>query len=249
MGEGGVGKTTLLRQLGMGHFDPSTPITIGLNLEVVPWRILAGNPGVPYDVIGYWWDFGGAERFRFLCTSFMRGCVGGLLCYDTTRYSTVHQLKAWLRLWRANMQPDAPLCLVGLKQDLLDPEDQNRMWRTTQSIAEELGIRLYFNCSARNPDQIRDYLTVFFENVFAYNMQIVDGLLALRSPIDPYLYKIKNNLPINQIEMESPVFLKYSRIVEEYCEQNPTPCAARVMEFLDATLQIKCQNAAYSILL
>jgi len=112
-GEGGVGKTTLLRRFVEGTFFQSTKMTIGV--EFFLKTITLGDNEITLQL----WDFGGQERFRFLLESYVLGAKGALLMFDLTRINTLDKLDGWIDIVRKN-DPDLPILFVGTKTDLME---------------------------------------------------------------------------------------------------------------------------------
>ena len=113
VGDGGVGKSTMIQRLTTGHFIPQK-ITIGTDLATIDLDI-----GKKATVKLQIWDFGGEKRFRFFLPNYCRGATGCLLCYDLTRYASFENLKEWYRIVYENAS-EPIIILVGGKRDLAD---------------------------------------------------------------------------------------------------------------------------------
>ncbi len=112
-GEGGVGKTTLLKRYVEGKFSETTGLTVGVEFFVKELDF-----GVNHYTLQLW-DFGGQERFRFLLESYVVGAKGALLMFDLTRMLTLKNLQEWVNLLR-KYNPKLPLLFVGTKIDLAE---------------------------------------------------------------------------------------------------------------------------------
>nr|MDO8099005.1 GTP-binding protein [Candidatus Njordarchaeota archaeon] len=114
IGEGGVGKTSLIHRLVTGRFSDQ-PMTIGLGFASKTMRTSDGRT-VKLQV----WDVGGQPRFRLLLPSAKGGAKGVLLVFDLSRPSTFVRLHDWVRLVRTGPPPEKhlPIVLVGAKCDL-----------------------------------------------------------------------------------------------------------------------------------
>jgi small GTP-binding protein len=112
VGDGGVGKTTLIHRFLTGtYLDQRMTVGSGfatrdLNMEGVTITLAI-------------WDFAGEERFRFLLPTYCRGSLGCILAFDLTRPPTFYHLDQWLTLVRNNTN-DIPILLVGNKRDAGD---------------------------------------------------------------------------------------------------------------------------------
>ena len=119
-GEGGVGKTTLIKRYVDGIFDANTIMTIGANFAVKKMITKKGT-----EIHLQIWDLGGEERFRFILPMYIKGSSGGIICFDTTRYTSLKNLKeGWLQTIK-EILPNAPIVLIGTKTDL--PESNVNM--------------------------------------------------------------------------------------------------------------------------
>lgn len=109
VGDGGVGKTTLLHRYLTGNYLDQR-MTVGSGFATRDLEI----EGVIITLTI--WDFAGEERFRFLLPSYCRGALGCILAFDLARPSTFYHLDAWLNLVRNNTA-NIPILLVGTKCD------------------------------------------------------------------------------------------------------------------------------------
>jgi len=110
-GEGGVGKTTLLRRYVEGKFSSETKMTIGVEFFLKELNIDGQK------VMLQLWDFGGQERFRFLLESYVIGARGALLKFDLTRTMTLENIEQWIQIVRKE-DPELPILFLGSKSDL-----------------------------------------------------------------------------------------------------------------------------------
>ncbi|OLS12966.1 MAG: small GTP-binding protein [Promethearchaeota archaeon CR_4] len=112
-GDGGVGKTTLLRRIATQNYDPQS-LTIGLNHE--EWLISEKS-----DVIHLiCWDLGGQEQFQMIHHTYSTGTHGYIFAYDCTRPSTLWNIPLWIENLKQG-QPkieEIPKILIGTKYDL-----------------------------------------------------------------------------------------------------------------------------------
>ncbi len=118
VGDGNVGKTTLLQRYVEGLFTEDQKMTIGVNFYLKRIQIKE------YDIALQLWDFGGQTRFRFLLKKYVKGAAGALLLYDLTNLATMDNVNRWVELVRMH-NSSLPIILVGTKYDLVDPENNN----------------------------------------------------------------------------------------------------------------------------
>jgi small GTP-binding protein len=142
-GEGGVGKTTMIKRYTTGTFIANTMLTVGVEFHIskVP------EARVTLQI----WDLGGEDRFRFILPAYIRGASGGLLVFDMTRYQTFKNLSDWMDIIQKNA-PNTPLILVGAKADLAEQaavqEDTIDEFRDRYNFSE------YFKASAKTGENV-----------------------------------------------------------------------------------------------
>ena len=110
-GNGGIGKTTLLKLFCYNQYINNQKMTLGSEIFVKKAKI--NNQNVVLQI----WDLSGEEQFRFFLTDFIQGAEGALLGFDIKRRKSFLDLKKWVPLLRKH-NPDIPIILLGLKRDL-----------------------------------------------------------------------------------------------------------------------------------
>ena len=112
-GNGGVGKTSLLRRYVDGLFDESTIMTVGVDFFTK--ELAFDNARCLLQL----WDLGGQERFRYLLENFVMGARGALLLFDLTRMPVIKDILEWVNITRLH-DINLPILLIGTKSDLED---------------------------------------------------------------------------------------------------------------------------------
>lgn len=112
-GDGGVGKTTLLRRYVNGVFDESTIQTIGVDFFLKEMHFEDLNASCTLQL----WDLGGQERFRHILESFVMGARGALLLFDLTNMPKIEGILNWVNIVRSH-DINLPILFVGTKLDL-----------------------------------------------------------------------------------------------------------------------------------
>ena len=149
-GDGGTGKTTLIRRYLTDEFVDDTKTTIGV--EFARSTIELENFG---DVILQIWDFAGEERFRFVLPSYVAGSHAAALVFDKSRPPTLYSLTEWLQIIRKSSE-EIPIILVGSKIDLApDPPDMAFIDR----LRLEYGVLDYYETSAKTGENVKEVFT------------------------------------------------------------------------------------------
>ena len=157
-GEGGVGKTSLVKvYIGMG-FSPYQRLTVGTQhfFKEVPrsnkhWKLVI-------------WDLGGEERFRFLAPVFLKGAKGAVFVFDVTREETFDRLDEWLSIVEKTIG-DIPRVLVGNKVDL----EEFRLISTdiARDYAKRRGFIDYIETSARTGVNVSKPFDILLDRILA----------------------------------------------------------------------------------
>lgn len=111
VGDGNVGKTTLIRRFCEGKFHASRVTTIGVDFYTQ--RVLLPSGGVKLSI----WDMAGQERFYVVREGFYRGSKAAAMVYDVTNPVSLVNLKRW-RDEVIKAEPRQGLVIVGNKTDL-----------------------------------------------------------------------------------------------------------------------------------
>ena len=139
-GDGGVGKSTLIKRYLSGTFDEAMKITIGVDFHIK--KVEIENDRITLQI----WDFAGEDRFRMLLPSYMRGARGGIFMYDVTRYTSLKNLEKWLEVVRS-IDKNIPLIMVGSKIDLQEFRSVESTY--AMELAEQFEFLGYAECSSK----------------------------------------------------------------------------------------------------
>ena len=94
IGDGAVGKTSLLNMYSEGIFSTSHMATLGLDYVDKNYKPEGGTADQNMQV--KIWDTAGQERFRTLTLSFYKQAQGVILCFDVTNANSFKNVKMWL---------------------------------------------------------------------------------------------------------------------------------------------------------
>ena len=143
-GDGGVGKTTLVKRYLSGVFSGDTTMTIGVDFHIKKLQIEGLEVGLQI------WDFAGEERFRFLLPQYVFGSSGGIFLYDITRFSSLQNLTEWMTIFDGTVkraQFQIPVIMAGGKLDL--EEKRSVLKEDAIKLAKNYNFLNYIECSAK----------------------------------------------------------------------------------------------------
>lgn len=109
-GDGGVGKSSLIRRLCTGQFDLRRCMTIGVEFHI--YDMQQSNTSTRLIV----WDVSGQDHFAFTRRAFYRGSKGVGLVYDASDRRSFERMGRWHKEIRESL-PQVPIVLAGNKTD------------------------------------------------------------------------------------------------------------------------------------
>jgi len=140
LGEGRVGKTSILLRFTKGEYDDRQVST--LQASYLDKKVPVGASTAHLSV----WDTAGQERFHALSPIYYRDAHGALLVYDITDAESFARVKKWVKELRKIVGGDIAIAIAGNKCDL----EKNRNVQESEAIAyaESVGAT-HFNTSAK----------------------------------------------------------------------------------------------------
>ena len=155
VGDGGVGKTTLLHRYKKNEFLSDTKMTLGVGFFVKKIRIAEKN------IMLQLWDFGGQDQFRFMLQKYAMGARGAILMYDLTRFGTLQNLEEWIGICRKD-NPKLPIILIGSKLDLMsDDIEQNFL----DDIINKFNLFDHLKVSSKTGENVLKIFTSLTEKI------------------------------------------------------------------------------------
>lgn len=151
LGDGGVGKSTLVHRYTTGFFKEDIKLTMGVSLH----SKIIDIDGI--KVMLQLWDFGGEERFKILAPHYFDSAIGGFFMFDITRYTSLSNAREWLNVLKLDlgkMKNDVILLLIGGKLDLNDKREVSR--KQAEEVARELHFHEYIECSSKTGENVND---------------------------------------------------------------------------------------------
>lgn len=117
VGEGGMGKSSLLRALHQQAFDPTLELTHGIQVGT----LRLPYPNIPnLNLTFYTWDFGGQEIYQATHQLFLTRRSVYLLVWNARQGPEVCRLRFWLDTI-STLAPDASILLVATHTDQWQP--------------------------------------------------------------------------------------------------------------------------------
>ncbi len=159
LGEGAVGKTSLVNRFATGQFTTDYKVTVGSQFAVKLTDIYPPDSDYAIRVKLQVWDLAGQERFQGVRNLYYAGASGGLLVYDVTRRRSFLALEKWLQEADKSIGRRVPFIVVGNKIDLPDRVvsfEEGKEW------ADKHGF-LYCESSAKTGENVADIFKIVAE--------------------------------------------------------------------------------------
>jgi len=142
LGEGRVGKTSLVLRYTQNSFEEKTPSTVQASFQTK--RLNLDGQSINLAV----WDTAGQERFHALGPIYYRDANGALLVYDITDNDSFVRVQNWVKELRKMLGQDIVLAIAGNKSDL----ERNRVvpLDKAESYALSVGAKHYHTSAKLN---------------------------------------------------------------------------------------------------
>uniref|UniRef100_A0A914WYL8 Ras-related protein Rab-21 n=1 Tax=Plectus sambesii TaxID=2011161 RepID=A0A914WYL8_9BILA len=140
LGEGAVGKTSLVLRYVENKFNPKHLST--LQASFMTKKLNVAGTRVELNI----WDTAGQERFHALGPIYYRDSQGALLVYDITDEDSFFKVKNWVKELRRMLGETVVLIIVGNKTDL--NKDRRVALNTAMEYASSVNA-VHFECSAK----------------------------------------------------------------------------------------------------
>jgi len=150
VGDGPVGKTSIVRRFAGDTFDVQQEYTVGVSF--MPRSVNIDGEMIEYQI----WDIAGQETFRSMMHIHYRGSAAAIAVYSITSYNSFQCMKSWVKDV-TEREPNAKLVVLGNKCDL--EEYREVPYDDGKSYADEVNA-IFMETSAKTGENIDE---VFFE--------------------------------------------------------------------------------------
>ena len=145
VGDGGVGKTSMVLRYTENKFKENYIMTIGTNFGMKSIEL----PEKPEDKITLQiWDLAGQDQFQSVRPLFYQGAKAIVYVFDLTRKSSLFNLFKW-KTEVEKIVGSIPCILVGNKLDLVNYEKKKANKEEVDIVKSKLNAFCYFETSAK----------------------------------------------------------------------------------------------------
>ncbi|MBD3353425.1 MAG: GTP-binding protein [Candidatus Lokiarchaeota archaeon] len=182
VGDGGVGKTSLVTQYVNKKFVQDYKMTIGVDFQLKD-EVLPNGQKVKLQI----WDTGGQARFTSIRTVYYRGSHGIVFMYDVTNRASFQNLGRWLDEINKH-NPNAKKLIIGNKIDLV----ARRLVSTTEGENYALSKGCLFGeTSAKTGEGVREAMLKLIQAILPYydtSERVMKKRQTNKRTVDPFLH-------------------------------------------------------------
>lgn len=143
IGNGGVGKTSMIRRFAKGIFTDEYKKTIGVDFLEKALFVDALQEEVRFML----WDTAGQEEFDAITRTYYRGAGAAVIAFSTTDRASFDAIS----MWKGKIESECGDIAVALVQNKVDLVDQAVVTANeVEGIARKLGLKLYRTCVKEN---------------------------------------------------------------------------------------------------
>ena len=219
IGDGAVGKTSLVRKFVTDKFDDKYITTIGTKITKKDLRYKTGENETILTLM--LWDILGQKGYTGIQASSYRGAEGAMIVCDLTRKETLASTtEYWIPELR-KVAGDIPLVFVGNKCDLIEARQISE--EELKGIALSFGTRSFVS-SAKTGENVESIFLQLGEMVLNHGTQTPSGTATAASR------EIKNLTDVADV------------IIQEFCDSfgdQETAMAAIRQQFSIAGVDVK----------
>jgi small GTP-binding protein len=163
VGDAHVGKSSLIRRMVLGEFDPDYTATVGVDLSAIAINV---DPITPVILTAI--DLGGQEDFSMLRTQYYKGAHYAMLVYDITNRVSFTNIPDWIEGLIINVssrdRKGFPCMLVANKVDRIDARAVTSA--EGRILADERELPFY-EASAKTGENVNEMFKRIAKHLFA----------------------------------------------------------------------------------
>jgi len=162
LGDGGVGKTSLIARYVVNKFDDKYIATIGTKVSRKDIQVV--KPDLIINLRMMIWDILGQKEYSKIRSASLSGAQGVIIVGDLSRPETVQSLEGFWLKEAQGVVGQIPTVFVGNKLDLTSPDSASAT--QLQSISQKHGYP-FMLCSAKTGDNVEEVFSALGEMLVA----------------------------------------------------------------------------------
>jgi len=150
IGDGAVGKTSLIKRYTSGSFNTEYIKTLGAQFSKYE-KIMGENNEIRSRL--FFWDVAGQKEFSFMRPTFFNGAKGAILVFDLSRPETLDSIHEWYNELKKYCG-EIPTVLFGNKLDLV--KNTTEIDNKAEAIKNQYNFIAYYHTSAKTGEHVTD---------------------------------------------------------------------------------------------
>ena len=154
IGDGAVGKTSLIKRFTEGSFNQDYIKTLGAQFSRYE-RVIKDLDGVDGEIRArlFFWDIAGQKDFSFMRPTFYNGAKATIVVFDLTKDETRNHVPEWIDDI-TKYCGDIPKVVFGNKSDLVDVDSYDQA--PVKKIMEDKEVLKFYTTSAKTGKNVHD---------------------------------------------------------------------------------------------
>jgi Ras-related protein Rab-7L1 len=165
IGDGAVGKTSLIQRYTSGTFNKEYIKTLGAQFSRYE-RIMGENNDIRARL--FFWDIAGQSEFKFMRSTFFNGAKGSIVVFDLSREETLDNVIEWYEDLKKYCG-ELPTVLFGNKSDLSTAYNKEKV----DKLIKKYKFLSFYLTSAKTGDSVTDafnaIIDVLVNNALKHN--------------------------------------------------------------------------------
>jgi len=157
IGDGAVGKTSLIKKYTKGGFEKDYIKTIGAQFSKYDEEIEENNCKLLF------WDIAGQREYDFMRPTFYKGSKAAIIVFSHTDKDSFDHIDNWHDEIKEHVG-NLPVVLFGNKTDLVDEKDLND--ESIQEIVKDHDFLGYFKTSAKTGQGVFEAFQAIINNLY-----------------------------------------------------------------------------------
>jgi len=161
VGDGAVGKSSLIQKFTNGIFNKDYKKTIGAQFSAFDKKIEGDKIKLLF------WDIAGQDDFNFLRPTFFKNSVAAIIVYTLEENELGEESFKHIQNWDNDIKKycgDIPVVIFGNKVDLIDEEQLDSS--VIEKVIEEKNYLGYFITSAKTGHGVIDAFNAIIEELY-----------------------------------------------------------------------------------
>lgn len=161
IGNGAVGKTSLIKKYTSGSFQKDYIKTLGAQFSKYDEEIEGNNCKL------FFWDIAGQEEFNFMRPTFYKGSKAAIIVFN--QENTDHGKESFesVKSWHDDITKfcgKLPIVLFGNKVDLVEPDKVNTA--DPEQLVKDRGFLGYYKTSAKTGEGVYEAFQAIIKDLY-----------------------------------------------------------------------------------